>query len=166
MKNRKWWVLLVLILISLGALYLLNSSSTFHEKICEDISAKGVTCTEVLFIDNNNNLMFFKDNQNLRYAKIDDDLNIVEVEAGRIILNEFPYDNIPLSWVSSGNTLLWGLASEDVHSILITGDNDIQPNMFKFDRILLWYQVFEDGVKFPVLINAYDKEHVLIFGKE
>lgn len=166
MKNSKWWLFLVLTLISLGALYLLNSSSTFHEKICEDISKKGVTCTEVLFIDNNNNLMFFKENQNLRYAKIDDDLNIVEVGVGIIILNEFPYDNIPLSWVSSANTLLWGLASEDVQSILINGDKDIQPNMFKFDGVWLWYQFFEDGVKFPVLINAYDKEHVLIFGKE
>lgn len=165
MKHRKWWLLLVLILISLGALYLFNSSSTYHEKICKDISKQVVTCTEVLFIDNSNNLMFFKENRDLRYAKIDDDLNIVKVGKGKIITNDFLTYKMRLSWVSSSGTLLWGLATEDVHSILITGDNDIQPNMVKFDGILLWYQFFEDGVKFPVMINAYDKEHVLIYGK-
>lgn len=142
------------------------SPPTFNEKTCNDLGKKGVNCTEILFIDNNNKLIFFKNQKSIRYASIDDDLNIVEIEETFLKLNELlESNNEPLSWIAS-DRLLWGLASEDVQSILITGENNIQPNKVRVDGIWFWYQTYEDNVKLPVLINAYDKEHALIYGKE
>lgn len=166
MKNRKWCLLLVIFLLILGTLYFFYSPSTFDEKTCDDLSEKGVNCTEVLFIDNNNKLLFFKNEKSIRYAEIDDDLNIVEIGETFLQLNELTEsNNEPLSWMAS-DRLLWGLASEDVQSILITGDNNIQPNKVRIEGIWFWYQTYEGEVKLPVLINAYDKEHALIYGKE
>lgn len=166
MKIKTVWLLLILISLLLISLVfsLVNNSSSLEIKLCKELSKDGVNCTETVFIDNNNDLVFFKDENNLRYAIVNDDLSLVKVGLGILDLTEFT-PNDPLIWKAS-NTLLWGLATEEVHSILITGDNDMQPNKVRYHGVWLWYHAYDGEVKLPVLLNAYDKEGALIYGKE
>lgn len=83
-------------------------------------------------------------------------------------MSEFPDIGVvlePLTWTSS-EALLWGLATEDVQSISLISDNGVQPNKLRVDGVWLWYQPYSEKVKLPVLINAYDEDHNLIYGKE
>lgn len=162
-KNIVLLLLILFLIISVGFLLVYNSSS-LEEKLCKEFSKDGVNCTEVVFIDNFNNLVFFKDESNLRYAIVNDNLSLDEVGRGILDLNEFSA-NPPLVWQAS-NTLLWGFSTEDVQSIIIAGDNEIQPNRIRYQGFWLWYQAYEGEVKMPVIINAYDKEGTLIYGKE
>ena len=166
MKIKTVWLLSILIFLLLISLvfFLFNNISSLDVKICKELSKDGVNCNEIVFIDNNNDLVFFKDENNLRYAKVNDELSLVKVGTGILDLNEFPPDD-PLLWKAS-DTLLWGLSTEEVQSILITGDNDMQPNKIRYQGVWLWYHTYDDEVKLPVLLNAYDKDGILISGKE
>ena len=165
MKIKTAWLLIILILVLFVSLVfsLVSNSSSLEVKLCNELSKDGVICTEVIFIDNNNDLVFFKDENNLRYAIVNDNLSVVNVGVGILDLNELT-PNDPLIWQAS-NTLLWGFAKEEVQSILITGDNDIQPNKIRYHGVWLWYHSYEGEVKLPVLLNAYDKDGTLIYGK-
>lgn len=158
-----WGLLFILLLFIFSGFLLVNNSSSLEKKLCKELSPDGVNCTEVVFIDTFNNLVFFKDESNLRYAIVNDDLSVVKVETGVLDLNAFSA-NDPLIWQAS-NTLLWGFATEEVQSILITGDNDVQPNKVRYQGVWLWYHTYEGEVKLPVLLNAYNKEGTLIYGK-
>lgn len=162
-KNIGVLLLIVLLFISLGFL-LVNNSSSLEKKLCKELSQDGVNCTEIIFINTFNNLVFFKDEINLRYAIVNSDLSLVKVETGILDFNGFSANN-SLIWQAS-NTLLWGFATEEVQSILITGDHDIQPNKIRYQGVWLWYHIYEGEVKLPVLLNAYNKEGTLIYGKE
>lgn len=165
MKFNKigWLLILLVVLISIGFLSVKNLTS-LEEKLCKEFSIDGIACTEIVFIDNFNNIVFFKDETNLRYAMVNDDLSLVEVGIGILDLNEFSQTD-SLIWMAS-DTLLWGFATEEVHSIILTGDNDLQPNKIRYQGFWLWYHAYEGEVKMPVLLNAYDKEGTLIYGKE
>lgn len=163
-KTVRLLIILILVLCVSLVLSLVSNSSSLEEKICNELSEDGLICTEVVFIDNNSDLVFFKDENNLRYAIVNDDLSVVNVSVGILDLNELT-PNDPLIWKVS-NTLLWGFATEEVQSILITGDNDIQPNKIRYRGVWLWYHSYEGEVKLPVLLNAYDKDGTLIYGKE
>ncbi len=164
MKAKNLWFLafLFILLFSL-ALSLISSFSSIEEKLCKEISKNESSCKEIIFIDKINGLAFFNDGKYLKYAFINDYLSVIEVGFGVIDHTIQLYE--PLSWKAS-DTLLWGLSSEDVTSLIITGDNNIQVNKIRFNGVWLWYHAYEGKVKLPVLLNAYDREGTLIYGKE
>ncbi|TQR20464.1 hypothetical protein [Psychrobacillus vulpis] len=78
-----------------------------------------------------------------------------------------------LTWSGSisppnGLPMLWGLATDNIKSIVITSENDIQPNKLKIqDNLWLWYApINTDKLNMPIMMKAYDEKGNILYGEK
>lgn len=167
MKLKIIWILSVLVLVVSLIASLLANSSTFEDNFCKDITELNLGCSDIYFIDHENHLVFFSDGEKLMYAKIDEKWRMKDVGLGAIELNSIPGpQNDPLFW-QGGQSIIFGLATNDVQTINIISETNRQPNKFKVNDRWVWYLVLDnEKVNLPVIIEAFDQDGNLIYEKD
>lgn len=168
MKKNLVMVLIGILLVVVCFFLFLQSNVSVQEKICKVLKKADFGCEEVFHIDLQTNLVFYQNDTNLMFAMIEDTINKVRHVSGFINLDGFKNAGAIFDWhgtesESEDHYILYGLASDEVKSIIIESEGNTQPNkIYIGEGIWLWYLVLESKMKMPIIIKALDENGNLL----
>lgn len=163
MKKNLIMVLIGVLLVVVCFFLFIQSNVSVQEKICNAIKKAEFGCEKVLHIDLQTNLVFYQNDTNLMFAIVDDTIQKGRHVRGFINLEGFKNAGAIFDWQgteseSEDHYILYGLASDEVKSIIIESEGSSQPNkIYIGEGIWLWYLELETKMNLPIAIKALDE---------
>lgn len=162
----------VLCLTFIAVVYFSASRPTapLDQIVCDRLVEQYGDCEKIVLIDGNSNLVFADSEVGIISVLMDKDFTDIIKVVNPLYYQEYNEENKSLSWQASklqkDLSLISGFASDDVKSIIINSEGDIQPNRFFIrDNLWFWYVTFpKDEVILPVDVTAFDVNGNMIFG--
>lgn len=152
-------------------------STSLEESICENVTAQFGDCKKILLFDNHSKLVFAQSSSGIVPVLTNSEFTEMKKFISPMMdFQEFREEKVErghLDWrvnnhVQKDFSLIYGFAEDDVKTIVINSEGNVQPNRFYVhDNLWVWYAVIpKDKVELPVEVMAYDDNGQKINGGE
>jgi len=150
-------------------------STSLEESICENVTAQFGDCKKILLFDTNSKLVFAQSSSGIVPVLTNSEFTEMKKFISPMMdFQEFREEKVErghLDWrvnnqVQKNFSLIYGFVEDDVKTIVINSEGNVQPNRFyAHDNLWVWYAVIpKNKVNMPVEVTAYHANGQVIGG--
>lgn len=175
-KKKILLTILSLAFIAVISFLVLRPETSSEEEICVQASKQFDLSSQLRFMDVSANIAFCESESGVMPVLTNKEFTKVKNAFHELDFQEFNEEKVDrglISWQADQApkekfAMISGFANDEIKSIIINSENNVQPNRFLIrDNLWFWYFTTEkEKVNMPIEVTAFDEEGHVIAGEE